>query len=238
MAGSAVQVAPSMPSLTWLYFGQASTVVTSSRKASRAAAGSGSRMTSCSKLIALLPQSRVSNQDGGVATTVTAVRHSAGSTVDPAGSPHVRWPEVIRGCTPGSAAGTSVASSSGVTKRGAAVVGSKTASAPGGPIDTEGDGVLGVVGEGTVTVVEGAGSVTTGSHGWDTSAVTRASASRANSNHHQPRRGRGGVPPCGPPPVPGSTGCGALPDTTAPSAHRRPRSSGCCSEAKPPRSRE
>ena len=63
IAGSAVQVAPSMPGFTWLYSGQASTVVTSARNASRAAAGSGSRTTSCSKDIASLPHISASNQE-------------------------------------------------------------------------------------------------------------------------------------------------------------------------------
>src|SRR5687767_6392189 len=130
-----------MSGFTWLYSGHASTAVTRARNASRAAAGSGSRTTSCSNDIASLPHISASNHVGAVATTVTATVHSGGSTVEPAGRPQGSWPDVISGCTSGSAAGTSSSSSVGVTNRACAVVPSNIASDPGG--GTDGDCVVG-----------------------------------------------------------------------------------------------
>ena len=119
MAGSVTHVAPSMPGFTWLYSGQASTVVTSSRNAARAAAGSASSTTSCSNESDSLPHIRASYQAGALATTVAATVHSGGSIDDPSGRPQASSPELICSRTSGSAAGTSLTRSAGVTNRAA-----------------------------------------------------------------------------------------------------------------------
>src|SRR5438128_1472657 len=122
MAGWAVQCAPSTPSAISRYVGHASIVVTSSRNAAWAAAGSGRTVTDCRKSIPGFPQPRTSKKAGGAGTTVTASTQEAGSTTVPAGRPQGTCPEVTTASTPGLAAGTSATRSAAVTNRPRLVV--------------------------------------------------------------------------------------------------------------------
>ena len=231
IAGSAVQVAPSMSGFTWLYSGQRvdrghqRAERLARRGAGRAAGRPPARTTS-----RRCPTSARRTTVGGVATTVTAIVHSGGSTVEPAGSPHGSCPDVICCCTSGSAAGTSASSSADVTNRPGAVVASNIGVRPGRSTETDGDCVVGAsVGSGDG---DGAGRRRLGLHRRPRLRDERGDQGDREDGDEQPPPADA-RPPGGRVPGRAAAYCRTRPLL---SARRRPRCSGRSPEAKPRRS--